>query len=151
MRAFVHQEKILQTKSPRNKQGRSRSRQICGLTFFHFPSKPQLSTLSTSTLHLYILLVHYWPHKKGDFLNLTELYRANFLTFFSVGVHQWANGWWLTDQSEIRARALILLCYSGAPWVRKCGKLPIQEKLVITWPYTARETVRPHHRHTNVK
>ena len=26
----------------------------------------------------------------------------------------------------------------GAPWVRKCGKLPIRENLVITWPYTDR-------------
>ena len=29
----------------------------------------------------------------------------------------------------------------GAPWARKCGKLPIQEDLVITWPY-ARPSVR---------
>ena len=33
----------------------------------------------------------------------------------------------------------------GAPWVRKRGKLPIRENLVITWPYTDRPTVRPHH------
>ena len=39
---------------------------------FHFPSKPQLSTLSASTFHLYILLVHFWPYKKGDLLHLTE-------------------------------------------------------------------------------
>jgi len=26
----------------------------------------------------------------------------------------------------------------GAPWVRKYGKLPIRENLVITWPYTDR-------------
>ena len=45
---------------------------------FHFSSKPKLSTLSTSTFHLYILSVHYWPYKKKDFLNLTELYRAGF-------------------------------------------------------------------------
>ena len=32
---------------------------------------------------------------------------------------------------------------SGAPWVRKCGKLPIQENLVITWPYTERASDRP--------
>ena len=32
---------------------------------------------------------------------------------------------------------------SGAPWVRKCGKLPIQENLVITCPYTARPRDRP--------
>ena len=31
----------------------------------------------------------------------------------------------------------------GAPWVRKCGKLPIQEILVITWPYTDRPPARP--------
>ena len=31
--------------------------------------------------------------------------------------------------------------YSGAPWVRKCGNLPIRENLVITWPY-ARPSVR---------
>ena len=79
---------------------------------FHFPSKPQMSTLSASTFHLYILLVHYWPYKKGDFLNLTELYRASFSRI--VGVHQWANGWWLTDQSEIRARALFLSCYKSS-------------------------------------
>ena len=30
----------------------------------------------------------------------------------------------------------------GAPWVRKCGKLPIRENLVITWPYTDRPSVR---------
>ena len=39
---------------------------------------------------------------------------------------------------------------SGAPWVRKFGGLPIREILIITSPY-ARPTVRPHHRHTNVK
>ena len=27
---------------------------------------------------------------------------------------------------------------SGASWVRKCGKLPIQENLVIRWPYIDR-------------
>ena len=32
---------------------------------------------------------------------------------------------------------------SGAPWVRKCGELPIQENLVITWPYTERASDRP--------
>ena len=31
----------------------------------------------------------------------------------------------------------------GAPWVRKCGKVPISEKLVTTWPYTDRPTDRP--------
>ena len=40
------------------------------------------------------------------------------------------------------------LARRGAPWVRKYGKLPIRENLVITWPYTDRP---PHHRHTNVK
>ena len=34
---------------------------------------------------------------------------------------------------------------------KKCGKQPIRENLVITWPYTDRPTVRPYHRHTNVK
>ena len=29
--------------------------------------------------------------------------------------------------------------------------LPIPENLVLTWPYTKRTTVRPHHRHTNEK
>ena len=29
--------------------------------------------------------------------------------------------------------------------------LPIPENLVLTWPYTERTTVRPHHRHTNEK
>ena len=32
-------------------------------------------------------------------------------------------------------------CACGAPWVRKCGKLPIRENLVITWPYTDRLSV----------
>ena len=41
---------------------------------------------------------------------------------------------------------------SGAQWVRKFGNLPFREVLVITFlrPY-ARPTVRPHHRHSNVK
>ena len=39
----------------------------------------------------------------------------------------------------------------GAPWVKKSGKLPIRENLVITLPYTDRPTVPPHHRNTNVK
>ena len=78
MRAFAHQEKILYTESPRNKQGRSPSREICRLTFFHFPSKPQMSTLSTSTFHLYISSLHFWPFKKGDFLSLTEPYHSSF-------------------------------------------------------------------------
>ena len=38
---------------------------------FHSPTKRQLSTLSTSPFHLYILAVHFRPHNKGDFLNLT--------------------------------------------------------------------------------
>ena len=40
-----------------------------------------------------------------------------------------------------------------APWVRKWRKLPIRENLVISTPTArppARETVRPHHRATNV-
>ena len=45
---------------------------------FHFPSKPQMSALSASTFHLYILLVHFWSYKKGDFLNLTEPYHGSF-------------------------------------------------------------------------
>ena len=32
---------------------------------------------------------------------------------------------------------------SGAPWVRKCGKLPIRENLVIMWLYTGRPPNRP--------
>ena len=47
---------------------------------------------------------------------------------------------------------------SGAPWVRKCGKLPIPENLVTVHRPTARPparpsarpTVRPHHRYTKV-
>ena len=41
--------------------------------------------------------------------------------------------------------------YSRAPWLRKCGNLPIRGNLVNTWPYTERATVCLHHRHTNVK
>ena len=44
--------------------------------------------------------------------------------------------------------------YSGAPQLTKCGNLPIRDNLVILWPYTdrptARPTIRPHHRVTNV-
>ena len=36
-----------------------------------------------------------------------------------------------------------VLARSGAPWVRKCGKLPIRENLVITWPYTDCPPDRP--------
>ena len=39
---------------------------------------------------------------------------------------------------------------SGAPWVTKCGKLPIRENLTVH-PPPALPTVRPHHRHTNTK
>ena len=46
--------------------------------------------------------------------------------------------------AELHARANV------APYLRKCGNLPIRESLVITSPY-ARLTVRSHHRHTNVK
>ena len=42
-------------------------------------------------------------------------------------------------------------CAGGATWVRKCSNLPIRENLVITWPYTDWPSVRPHHRHANVK
>ena len=38
----------------------------------------------------------------------------------------------------------------GAPYLRKCGNLPIRQNLVITRLYTEPATVRPHHRHTNV-
>ena len=41
--------------------------------------------------------------------------------------------------------------YSRAPWLRKCGNLPIRGNWVNTWPYTERATVCLHHRHTNVK
>ena len=41
---------------------------------------------------------------------------------------------------------------SGAPWVRKCGKLPIRENLAThDRTPTDRLTVRPHNRHTNAK
>ena len=42
--------------------------------------------------------------------------------------------------SEALARAF---ARSGAPWVRKCGKLPIRENLVVTRPYTDRLPDRP--------
>jgi len=51
----------------------------------HFPSKRQLSTFSTSTFHLHILPVHFWPYKRGDFLNLPHFYRAHFTSFAFVG------------------------------------------------------------------
>ena len=38
---------------------------------------------------------------------------------------------------------IIFESISGALWVRKCGKLPIRENLVITWPYTERPPDRP--------
>ena len=62
---------------------------------FHSPTKRQLSTLSTSTFHLYILSVHFDLTKKEIF----SIW-LNFTTLAFVGVHQWANGWWLTNQSE---------------------------------------------------
>ena len=48
--------------------------------------------------------------------------------------------------------------HSGAPCAALCawaepqreGNLSIPENLIITWPYTERTTVRPHHRETNV-
>jgi len=33
---------------------------------------------------------------------------------------------------------MMMIINSGAPWVRECGKLPIRENFVITWPYTDR-------------
>ena len=37
--------------------------------------------------------------------------------------------------------------YSGAPWVRKCGKLPIRENLAITWLYTDRPSAQQAYQH----
>ena len=62
---------------------------------FDSPTKRQLSTLSTSTFHLYILSVHFDLTRKEIF----SIW-LNFTTLAFVGVHQWANGWWLTNQSE---------------------------------------------------
>ena len=42
----------------------------------------------------------------------------------------------------------VLPKFIGEPY--SWSNLPIPENLVITWPYTERTTVRPHHRHTNV-
>ena len=44
--------------------------------------------------------------------------------------------------SSSNSGALSREARSGAPWVTKCGKLPIRENLVITWPYTDRPSVR---------
>ena len=45
-----------------------------------------------------------------------------------------------------------IIIISGAPAKHHVqGNLPIPENLVITWPYTERATVRPHHRHTSAK
>ena len=38
---------------------------------------------------------------------------------------------------------IIFESMSGALWVRKCGKLPIRENLVIMWLYTGRPPNRP--------
>ena len=57
----------------------------------------------------------------------------------------------VTTRSNLRLGGAFELFYrssrarsarSGAPWVKKCGKLPIRENLVITWPYTDRPSVR---------
>ena len=50
--------------------------------------------------------------------------------------------------------AVLHMRASTAPFLRKCGNLPIQEILVITSPYihpSNQPPVCPHHRHTNVK
>ena len=58
----------------------------------------------------------------------------------------------VTTRSNLRLGGAFELFYrssrarsarSGAPWVKKCGKLPIRENLVITWPYTDRPPDRP--------
>ena len=46
--------------------------------------------------------------------------------------------------------ALARAARSGAPWVKKCGKLPIRENLVITWPSTDRPPARPSVRTTGI-
>ena len=66
-----------------------------------FLRKRPLSIFSTSTFHLYILAVHFWPCKRGDLLNFPQFHWASFDDY------QWANGRWLTDQWE---RALYF-CY----------------------------------------
>ena len=49
-------------------------------------------------------------------------------------------------QRSSRARS----ARSGAPWVSKCGKLPIRENLVIAWPYINRPTNRESVRTTGI-
>ena len=54
---------------------------------------------------------------------------------------------WLLSAIQLAWKVNIGECWpdynSGAPWVKKCGKLPIRENLVITWPYTDRPPARP--------
>ena len=71
------------------------------LDLFAFLRKRQLSIFSTSTFHLHILAVHFWPYKRGNLLNFPQFYWASFDDY------QWAIGRWLTDQWE---RALYF-CY----------------------------------------
>ena len=75
---------------------------------FHFPSKPQMSTLSASTFHLYISSLHFWPFKKGDFLNLTEPYHGSFSLACTNG--QMVDVQLTNQKSE---RGLFLLCYKS--------------------------------------
>ena len=49
----------------------------------------------------------------------------------------------LMAHTGIFTRLIAESARSGAPWARKCGKLPIRENLVITWPYTNRPPDRP--------
>ena len=62
-----------------------------------FPQNDNGVFSSTSTFHLYILLVHVNPHRRGDLLRNICL---NFTALAFLGVQQRANGRWLTDQSE---------------------------------------------------
>ena len=107
----------------------------------------------------------YTPMKYNAFLLLSLLWWCNEATLEEVVLRAIINSKYktffksklnwpraiCTANVALFSGALAREARSGAPWVRKCGKLPIQENLVITWPYTAQETVRPHHRHTNVK
>ena len=69
--------------------------------------------------------------------------------FYQVSVHKCVQRWRVSEQrllgqsknnrllivERTNSGALACKACNGAPWVRKWSNLPIQENLVITWPY----------------
>ena len=85
-------------------------------------------------------------HDENDILALNAS-RKTYYFVCPMTIEAW-NTSWLVFQNDAGcccshlsrnfSRSRLNIIISGAPWVRKFGKLPIRENLAITWPYTDR-------------